>query len=231
MQNINGCGANLNGGDRAQSKFTTAANYNAAAATTGACAAGDVTYGVSSQGIELEASIVPTRDIRVGMGLTYAQTKYRDQLVGSSSGIPLDQALRKLPGDNLSNAPEIVATASFAWTPDLGNSGLSGLFYVDSRLTDDYNTGSDLFPQKEQDSYALVNARIGIRGPGQKWAIEFWGQNVFNQNYTQVGFNSPFQEGATGAPFTDPQYPGGRQLFSAFLAEPRTYGITGKFKF
>ena len=26
--------------------------------------------------------------------------------------------------------------------------------------------------------------------------------------------------------FTDPQYPGGRQIFSQFLAEPRTYGIT-----
>ena len=234
VQNINGCSANLNGGDRDQSKFTGAANYNAAATTTGACAAGDVTYGVRAQGVEIEASLVPTRDIRVGLGLTYAQTKYRDQLVGSSSGVPLDQALRLLPGDNLSNAPEIVATASFAWTPDIGSSGLSGLFYIDSRLTDDYNTGSDLFPQKEQDSYALVNGRIGIRGPHQSWSIEFWGQNLFNEQYTQVGFNSPFQEGATSTTtaFSDAtNYPGGRQIFSAFLAEPRTYGITGRFKF
>jgi hypothetical protein len=28
------------------------------------------------------------------------------------------------------------------------------------------------------------------------------------------------------APFVDPQYPGGRQLFSMFLAEPRTFGLT-----
>ena len=169
---------------------------------------------------------MPHRDIRVGLGLTYAQTKYRDQLVGNASGAPLDPALRKLPGDNLSNAPEIVATASFAWTPDLGSSGLSGLVYFDTRLTDDYNTGSDLFPQKEQDSYAIFNARVGIRGKDQRWSIEFWGQNIFNENYTQVGFNSPFQEGAAGVPFVDPQYPGGRQIFSAYLAEPRTYGVT-----
>jgi outer membrane receptor protein involved in Fe transport len=233
VQNINGCNTNLNGGDRDQSKFTGAPNFNAAAATTGSCAAGEVTYGVRTQGVEIEASLVPARDLRVGMGVTYAQTKYRDQLVGNAAGAPLDQALRKLPGDNLSNAPEWVATASLAWTPELGNSGLSALFYVDSRLTDDYNTGSDLFPQKEQDSYALVNGRIGIRGPDQSWAIEFWGQNIFNKNYTQVGFNSPFQEGGTSttAAFADPQFPGGRQLFSAFLAEPRTYGITGRFKF
>ena len=233
VQNINGCSANLNGGDRDQSKFTGAPNFNAAAATTGSCAPDSVTYGVRSQGVEIEASLVPHRDIRVGMGITYAQTKYRDQLVGNANGAPLDQALRKLPGDNLSNAPELVGTASFAWTPELGNSGLSGLFYIDTRLTDDYNTGSDLFPQKEQDSYAVVNGRIGIRGPDQKWGIEVWAQNLFNKNYTQVGFNSPFQEGGTSttAAFADPQYPGGRQLFSAFLAEPRTYGITGRFRF
>jgi iron complex outermembrane receptor protein len=233
VQNVNGCNANLNGGDRDQSKFTGAPNYNAAAGTTGACGADDVTYGVRSQGVELEASLVPTRDIRVGLGLTYTKTKYRDQLVGNASGAPLDQALRKLPGDNLSNAPEIVATASFAWTPDIGSSGLSGLFYVDTRLTDDFNTGSDLFPQKEQDSYAIFNGRIGIRGPDQKWALEFWAQNMFNKDYSQVAFNSPFQEGATSTTtvFADPQYPGGRQLFSAFLAEPRTFGVTGRFRY
>ena len=75
-----------------------------------------------SQGVELEASLVPARDVRVSAGLTYAKTKYRDQLVGNNTGAPLDQALRMLPGDNLSNAPEIVATASFAWTPEIGSS-------------------------------------------------------------------------------------------------------------
>ena len=93
-------------------------------------------------------------------------------------------------------------------------------------MTSDYNTGSDLFPQKEQDGFALFNARIGLRGPDQQWGLEFWGQNIFNKQYAQVAFNSPFQAGTASAPFVDPQYPGGRQIFSQFLAEPRTYGIT-----
>jgi hypothetical protein len=29
----------------------------------------------------------------------------------------------------------------------------------------------------------------------------------------------------------DPQFPGGRQIFSSFLAEPRTYGVTVRTKF
>jgi len=231
VQNVNGCSTDLGGADRDQSKFAAAPNFNAAAATTGACATSNVGYGVRSQGVELEASLVPARNFRFSTGVTYAQTKYRNNLVGNNAGAPLNQALRKLPGDNLSNAPELVVTASAAWTPDLGSSGLSGLFYVDTRVTGDYNTGSDLFPQKEQDGFAVVNARVGIRGAQQRWAIELWGQNIFNQNYAQVAFNSPFQEGAATAAFQDPQYPGGRQIFSQFLAEPRTYGVTARFKF
>ena len=36
VENVNGCSSSLGGGDRDQSKFTAAPNYNAAAATTGA---------------------------------------------------------------------------------------------------------------------------------------------------------------------------------------------------
>jgi iron complex outermembrane receptor protein len=231
VQNINGCSNALNGADRDQNLFTTASNYNAAAVTTGACGTDDVTYGVLSQGVEVEAALVPSRDVRVALGLTYTDTKYRDELVGNQSGAPLDQALRALPGANLSNAPKVVATTSVAWTPELGRSGMTGLFYVDGRMTSDYNTGSDLFPQKIQDGFPVVNARIGIRGDQERWAVELWSQNLFNQNYQQVAFNSPFQAGLNSAPYTDPQYPGGRQLFSTYLAEPRTYGVTVRSRF
>jgi outer membrane receptor protein involved in Fe transport len=219
VQTINGCDTDLGGADRDLS------------AATGACPAGDVSWGVRSQGVEIESQIRPHRDLRVGLGVTYAETKYRSNLVGNENGVPLDPALRKLPGDNLSNAPDLVGIASVGWTPPIGGSGMSALFYVDARVTSDYNTGSDLFPQKEQSAYAIINARIGIRGAEQKWSLELWAQNLFNQEYTQVAFNTPFQAGATAAPFVDPQFPGGRQIFSAFLAEPRTYGITGRFRF
>ena len=221
VQTVNGC-SNLVGGSAADTDLSNA---------TGTCATGDVTYGIRTQGVELEASLVPARNFRIAAGLTYARTKYQDDLIGTKNGTALDSALRKLPGDNLSNAPELVATSSLTWTPEIGSSGLSGLFYIDGRMTSDYNTGSDLLPQKEQDGYAVFNARIGLRGPDESWGIELWGQNIFNQDYAQVAFNSPFQAGTSSAPFVDPQYPGGRQIFSQFLAEPRTYGITLRGKF
>lgn len=210
VQNINGCDSALS------------------AART--CAAGDVGPGLISQGVELEWSVTPARNFRVAGGATYAEAKFANRLVGSGNGaVPLDPALFLLPGSINSNAPKMVTTASMAWTPDIGTSGLSALFYVDGRLTSDYNTGSDLFPEKRQDGFAIVNARVGIRGPNQRWAVEFWGQNIFNQDYTQVSFSSPLQS-SSPATSTTGQFAAGapmaNQLISSYLAEPRTYGIT-----
>tara|TARA_B100000678_G_scaffold284945_1_gene287284 strand:+ start:621 stop:3389 length:2769 start_codon:yes stop_codon:yes gene_type:complete len=205
VQNVNSCSTDLNGAD-------TDANP-----LTGSCDPDNVKPGVVAQGIEFETSLNPVRYVNMTMGITYADTRYKHNLIGTDNGAPLDPALRLLPGDNISNAPEWTGTASFSYTPPLGNSGLSGLFYVNSRMVDNYNTGSDLLYGKEQDSYVLVNARIGVRGPDERWAIEGWAQNLTNTQYTQVAFNTPFIAS--------------QQTYSAYLAEPRTYGITVRGKF
>ncbi|UZW54592.1 TonB-dependent receptor [Sphingobium sp. JS3065] len=211
VQNINGCDSAL-----------TAART---------CDSGDVGPGLISQGVELELSATPVRNVRFAGGFTYARAKFANRLVGSGNGaVPLDPALFLLPGSINSQAPEVVTTVSASWTPPLGSSGLTALFYVDGRMSSDFNTGSDLFPEKRQDGYALFNARIGIRGPQQRWAVEFWGQNIFNQDYTQVAFSSPLQSSSpdqsTIGQFGRPGNVMANQLISAYLAEPRTYGIT-----
>ncbi|MFX4990425.1 hypothetical protein ABTC08_19575, partial [Acinetobacter baumannii] len=81
-------------------------------AATGACAANQTQPGVISQGVELESTFNPTRYFQFTLGYTYSDTHYRRNLVGNSSGIPLDPALRILPGKQLSNAPKNVVTAS-----------------------------------------------------------------------------------------------------------------------
>lgn len=220
VQNINGCGSALTPGS-----INPPTNGQR-------CASGDVEPGLVSQGIELELNASPVRDVRVTGGFTYTEAKFAKRLVGSSDGqTPLDPALFLLPNNTNSNAPEIVATMSFAWTPPLGSSGLSGLVYFDGRMTGDYNTGSDLFPEKTQDGYSVWNARVGVRGPDQRWAVEFWGQNVFNTKYTQVAFNTPLQGSGSVAHVQQAGAASATQLFSAYLAEPRTYGVTLRGKF
>ena len=226
VQNINACKSSLNGAD---------ADLSAA---TGRCPDGKTKPGVISEGVEVEATLAPARNFTVQAGLTYVSTKYQKNLVGNSSGAPLDPALRLLPSQYLSNAPATTVTSSATWTPEIGSTGYSALFYVDGRLTSDYNTGSDKFPQKQQDGYFLMNARVGIRAPESRYSLELWAQNLTNTQYTQVAFNAPFQSttsgpatGANAVNFPPALYPGGTQIFSAFLAEPRTYGVTLRAKF
>ncbi len=226
VQNIEACKDSLNGQD-SDNGFNPVTG-----AQTGACSiASSNKPGVRSQGVELEASVTPIRQVQLTAGYTYARTRFQHDLIGSSTtGEPLDRALFLTPGNQLSNAPENVVTAAFTWTPDIGTNGLSGLLYVDSRTTSDYNTGSDLAPEKKQDGFSVVNARIGLRGRNQLWALEFWGQNVFNQNYIQVAFNTPFQGAGSSANVA--AFGGtGNALYSAFLAEPRTYGVTLRTRF
>ncbi len=189
-----------------------------------------------SQGFELESYVSPVREIHITTGVTYARTIYAKSLVGNKAGtVPLDPALFLLENNTNSNAPRWVVTGSFAWTPKLGNTGLTGLAYIDARTTSAYNTGSDLYPEKAQQSYTVSNARIGIRDADERWALEFWGQNIFNEKYTQVVFNSPLQSSGPNNQSIAQLGRGGvtmtNQVFSAYMAEPRTYGITLRGKF
>ncbi|MWC42544.1 TonB-dependent receptor [Sphingomonas carotinifaciens] len=217
VENIGSCSTSLNGGDRD------------ASATTGACTS-DVKFGVRSQGVEVEAGLYPARNFSVNMGYTFADTRLRRNLVGSAAGAPLDPALFLLPGNQLSNAPRNVVTLSASWTPELGSSGLSALFYADGRMSSDYNTGSDLFFEKEQDGFFVANARIGLRGPNRAWAVEAWVMNLFDQDYQQVAFNAPFQ--GAGSQGQVQRFGGvGNQIFTSYLGEPRTYGLTLRTRF
>ena len=60
-----------------------------------------------------------------------------------------------------------------------------------------FNTGSDLDIEKIQDSYTVVNARVGLRGPDDRWAVELWAQNLFDKDYMQVAFDAPLQGSGT----------------------------------
>ena len=223
VENINSCSDGLNGADEDN-------NPN-----TGACT-GKERAGVRSKGIEIEVFTRPIQNVMVNAGMTYADTRYRNDLVGQD-GRPLTNALFQLPGRRVSTASPLTLTGSFAWTPPIGGSGLRGLLYFDVRHNSKYNTGSDLDVEKDQEAFTVVNGRIGLTGASRAWAVELWAQNLFNEKYTQVGFDAFAQGSCTerGAAngFCNAPLPANRsnQLYAAFLGEPRTYGLTLKAKF
>ena len=216
VENINSCSEDLGGADRDNDP------------TTGACT-GDTRAGVKNYGFELEAFTRPMRDLAINGGVTMANTKYRDNLVGAN-GKPLTNALFQLPGREISNAPKWTITGSVAWTPPIGSGGLRGLLYADIRHMSQFNTGSDLDIEKTQGAFSVVNARAGIRGPDNAWAIELWAQNLFDKNFMQVAFDAPVQGSGTTRGVEQGAAAGfynrSTQLYGAFLGEPRTFGVT-----
>jgi iron complex outermembrane receptor protein len=155
-------------------------------------------------------------------GLTYADTQYGDErptveFLDTPVGNP--GSLYKLPGSQASFAPKISASGSVTYQWDFG-ADLIGRFNLGAKYMSDYNTGSDLDVEKEQDAFTVVNARFGFGASNKRWMVELWGLNIFDAEYKQVAFDAPLQAPGTSLP-GDPL-----NSYNAFLGAPRTYGVT-----
>ena len=218
VTNTAGCRDDLNGADR---------DPNPA---TGACAPDRLKPGVVARGVEVEMFASPVEDLSLTTGITYADTRYAGNLVGTG-GRPLSPVLFQLPGEQISNAPPLTVTGSLTYNPPVGNRGLRGLFYVDFRMQSDTNTGSDLDLEKVQDSFIVVNGRIGIQGNDRRWSLELWAQNLFDTYYQQIAADMPLHGSGTFRAVADGRIATSNALFLNFPGEPRTFGVTGRVRF
>ncbi|MCL6683691.1 TonB-dependent receptor [Sphingomonas alba] len=231
VENVNSCSSlDVPNGD-------TDVNDPVTTGPTGACV-GSLRSGVRSTGLEIEVFTRPFRYASFNVGMTYARTRYRDNLVGAS-GEPLSGSLFQLSNAQVSGASELVTTASFGYTPPIGSNGMHGLFYIDARQMSGFNTGSDLDVEKFQKGFGVINGRIGISGPNDLWGVELWAQNLLDTKFKQVAFDAPLQGGCTengalngfcGVLANYPVTTRSQQLYADFLGEPRTFGLTIKGK-
>jgi outer membrane receptor protein involved in Fe transport len=154
-----------------------------------------------SKGFELEADWYLAPGYKLRAGYTYNQAEY-----GSDTFNP---ALR---GKQITNAPKNTALLGLDIDQPIGSNTLFGS--ITARYQSEVNTGADLDPLKIQAGYALVNARIGLRFSNDV-EVSLWGNNLTDQYYNQVIFNSPAQATSRNG------YPG----------VPRTFGIDVRKKF
>jgi outer membrane receptor protein involved in Fe transport len=155
-------------------------------------------------------------------GLTYADTKYGDERpTAEFSDVPATApgSLYKLPGSQASFAPKWSGSGSMTYEWGFGND-LIARFNLGAKYMSEYNTGSDLDAEKQQDAYTVVNARAGIGSRNKRWSVELWAQNLTDAEYMQVAFDAPLQAPGTSLP-GDPL-----NSYNAFLGAPRTYGLT-----
>ncbi len=174
---------------------------------------------VRSQGADLDvAYVTPIEGLKLQGGLTYALTEYGTFGAADLTDPGRFAGLNRLPGARISFAPLWSASGTVSYDTPLGSSGLIGGASLSTKYNSRYNTGSDLAPQKNQPAFALFNIKTVLGAADQSWAIEAWSLNLTNRNYIQAAFNSPLQGTETDA--TD------IRTYSAFLGQPRTYGVT-----
>jgi len=163
---------------------------------------------VTSRGADAEVLWqTPIDGLQLQAGVTYADTKY------GPDALP-DADLFLLPDSRVSFAPLWSSSAALTYEWPLAGTFL-GRFHIGGKHSSEYNTGSDLDPQKRQAPYTVVNARLGIGAEDRSWMVELWSQNLTDEEYTQVGFDAPLQSGS----------------WNAFLGAPRTYGVTLRMEF
>jgi outer membrane receptor protein involved in Fe transport len=172
---------------------------------------------VTSEGAELDLIWrTPIEGLSFQGGVAYTDATYGPNtgwVEANRDPILANLTLARLPNSQLTNAPEWTSTLSATYERPILNN-MRFLAYADARWVDEQNTGSDLRPSKVQPEYTLVNARLGIGSEDERWTLELWGRNIFDEEYAQIMFDVPLQQGTAGP------------TQGAFLGDPATYGVT-----
>lgn len=74
-----------------------------------------------------------------------------------------------------------------------------------------HTTTQDPRPFARQDAFTLYNASVTIGSDTDSWALQFWGRNIFDEDYTKGGFPSVGYLGAS---------------YNVYPGDPQTYGVT-----
>ncbi len=188
-----------------------------------------------SQGVELELNSRPIEGLMLNLGITYNDAHYDSEVrfndltacLNASSavvachvgGVANPAAVGSNPNDPnavfkgapFSFAPEWVATAGVGYEVPIG-SALKASFYLDARWNDTYRTQTlsrEPNGRTDNGSYAIFNGRIGFGSQDDRWSVEFWGRNLFDETYYVGAFQPPLQNS-----------------YVVYPNEPATYGVT-----
>jgi iron complex outermembrane recepter protein len=127
-----------------------------------------------------------------------------------SDGVAVD-----LSGNELQNSPEFKIAVGGQYTHDFAND-MSLVARVDYSFTGDYFGRNYNRNIDRIDSYDVVNAQLTLNGPGERWYLR-----GFVQNLTK-------NDAITGMYVTDPA----SGLFTnVFTLEPRRYGLAAGVRF
>ncbi|WP_230960969.1 TonB-dependent receptor [Erythrobacter donghaensis] len=190
-----------------------------------------------TRGVEIESLLRPADGLTINLAATFLEASYPDDCAGTQTS----PQVVSLCGNDLTNAPRIIALAGAMWEKPISD---DVEFFISGqvRVEDDQRTSTQaivppsaaqiaalgpdaavaaqpLIVADIQDGKAFVNARAGLRFAGGKYAIEGWVNNLTDEVVRGVTVNTTLR--GTGA----------NNSRSAFTLPPRQYGVTLRAKF
>ncbi len=167
-------------------------------------------------GFEFDGSVTPVDPLTITLAVTYLDSKYDSfvntgitvpgQLPPSQGGPQLD-----LSGEQPAGIPELVMSIGGAYTHEFGDDNtliLRADYNYQSPV--DIVDGIDGFKREQQS----LNGAL-ILGLSNGLEVSVWGRNILNNRYLTTIFPSVAQAGSV----------------SGYPSQPRTYGVTGRFRF
>ena len=178
-----------------------------------------------SKGVEIEAQAQPTDNLSLTGGLTLLDASYPDDCATTADAL----RVQNLCGFELTNAPKTVGLLGATYSGDFAanmNFFLNGqLRYEGDRRTSTQGRlvpgtaaelgNTPLNPLDVQESTVKINLRAGIGNEDQGWGLEAWATNITDEVTRGVTFNTVLRGTSR----------------SAFIQEPRMYGVTARKNF
>jgi outer membrane receptor protein involved in Fe transport len=170
-----------------------------------------------TMGVELEGEARLVDGLTLNGGLTLLDANYPDDCAGDLT----TANVTALCGNTLTNAPKTVGILGGTYEGNLTDNftyflNASARYESDRRTSTQANnitTGVPV-PFDIQEAHTKINLRAGIGGDGN-WSLEAWATNITNEITRGVTFNTTLRSGSR----------------SAFVQEPRMYGVTARKNF
>ncbi len=130
---------------------------------------------VESTGFEVDLSYAtPIEGLMLSAALSYIDVTYEEYVQQPAA-----------EGTNLAFIPEKSASFIGSYHFDLGNSGWRAFTRVEYSWQDEKNTTSGVIPNPrfDIDSYGLLNLRLGVTSPSERYSIRLSVENAADEDY------------------------------------------------
>ncbi|QIG54669.1 TonB-dependent receptor [Altererythrobacter sp. BO-6] len=182
------------------------------------------------KGLEFEGNARFGNGFNLAVTAGWVDAQY-DEYITNIGNTPTDVAeFRKVQ-----NTPEFTGSANLSYTMPVGEAD------VFMNVGVSYRSKTYQFeipnPYLDQDGYALVDASLVYKAPGNRWTIGVYGKNLLDKEYKTSGYTfvavnpttGAIIPGTNGAPVVPTLGPEG--TLTAFYGNPRQVFVTGTLNF